>query len=325
MAHDDDILVSLVACDTYANETLTPALDQLLHHLGGLATFVSAGERVLIKPNLVVAKERSTATQTDPAIIYAIAERLIALGAHVTVADSPAFGTTKSCLKKLGIEEDLLTLGVAICDLKNAIKTKVSFSNDVVGLSALALQADKVINLAKFKSHQQMVMTLGVKNLFGCVVGKEKPIWHYRRGKVAADFAILLLGISEKIAPVLTIVDGVMAMEGNGPTSGNQRHFGVLVASTNTVAVDAVCCKLVSRSLASVPISACAQKLQLPGANFDTLTLVGDDITSQIVSDFVHPDMMPIRFSPTKIIRSAIKQFMLNRKRESKNISIYNG
>jgi uncharacterized protein (DUF362 family) len=317
MVNNEKITVALVACDTYVAETLTPALDRLLDHLGGLDAFVSAGEHVLIKPNLVVAKKASTATQTDPAMIYAIAQRLVAIGAHVTVADSPAFGSTKACLKKLGVDQDLLALGVEVCDLKVAVKTTVRFSNDKVGLSAMALQVDKVINLAKLKAHQQMVMTLGVKNLFGCVVGKEKPVWHYRRGKVAAHFAELLLGIADKIAPALTIVDGVMAMEGNGPTSGDRRQLGVLVASTNTIAVDTVCCKLVSRPLQSIPISHAARRLGLPGADFETLTLVGDDIAPYIVSDFAHPDMMPIRFSPTKIIRSAIKQFILSRKRKS--------
>jgi hypothetical protein len=113
-------------------------------------------------------------------------------------------------------------------------KLSVEFSNGRLfrrmDLAREAFEFDAVINLAKLKTHTQMVLTLAVKNLFGTVIGTDKASWHLRAGKDVDCFATVLVQIFEKIRPVLSIVDGILAMEGNGPNSGDARHVGILGA-----------------------------------------------------------------------------------------------
>ena len=142
------------------------------------------------------------------------------------------------------------------------------------------------------------------------------PLWHYKRGKVASDFSALLLGIAQKIAPVLTIIDGVIAMEGDGPASGEPRNIGWLIASSNMIAADTVCCHLVSRKQSQVPVSLHARHLGLVGHDFNTIEIVGDPIANHIVTDFAYPNLMPIRFSPIRIAKSIAKQCLLKLKQK---------
>ncbi len=106
------------------------------------------------------------------------------------------------------------------------------------------LDADLVINLPKAKTHGQMVMTAAVKNSFGAVVGMEKAQWHFRAGKSPADFARLLLHVHALIAPRLSILDAVIGMEGNGPSAGDPRPLGLLMASADAHALDAVLARI---------------------------------------------------------------------------------
>ena len=86
--------------------------------------------------------------------------------------------------------------------------------------------ADVIINLPKFKSHQQLKATFAVKNMFGCVSGKRKALWHFRKGGSVDDFCELLIDIYRFLNPVLTIIDAVTAMDGPGPINGKARALG---------------------------------------------------------------------------------------------------
>ncbi len=108
-----------------------------------------------------------------------------------------------------------------------------------------ALEADVLINLPKLKTHSQMLLTLGVKNLFGCIVGFGKPQWHLRAGVDREVFATLLVRIYQAIRPKLTILDGILAMEGEGPGRGGQpKELGFLLGSADAVALDVAVCRL---------------------------------------------------------------------------------
>jgi ferredoxin len=108
-----------------------------------------------------------------------------------------------------------------------------------IELSEDALDAEVVINLPKLKTHCQMGMTLGVKNLFGCVVGLQKPQWHFRVGENREIFAELIATIARRLCPAITLIDGILAMEGDGPgSSGTPRPLGLLLASPSALALD---------------------------------------------------------------------------------------
>jgi len=206
---------------------------------------ITAGARVLIKPNLLTHASPESAITTHPLIIRAAAEYAIEKGALVQVSDSPAMGKFPHIVKECGVEEALKGMPVKLAPFERSAAVKTASSFKEIELAEDALQADVVINLPKLKTHTQMGLTLAVKNLFGCVVGAGKPDWHFKIGRDAARFAELLAAIYGAIKPRINLMDGILAMEGNGPgTGGKPRHIGVLMGSANAVSLDMAVCEM---------------------------------------------------------------------------------
>ncbi|MGD0078718.1 MAG: DUF362 domain-containing protein, partial [Sedimentisphaerales bacterium] len=173
------MIVSLTRCIDYKETDVEQAIAQQFSLLGGIERFVKRGDIVLLKPNFIAPKPRHCATQTDPAIIIAIAKLLKDFGCKPFVGDSPAWANVFACAKTLDLEAPLKKLDVPIRQLNKPVKRQIAGVN--VGISSLALDADVIINLPKFKSHQQLVATFVVKNMFGCVSGKWKAYWHFAK------------------------------------------------------------------------------------------------------------------------------------------------
>jgi len=185
--------VSLVHCTEYRESVIAEAIARQFELSGGIERFVKRGDKVLLKPNLIAPKPRHCATQTDPAVIIETARLLKDFGAKPFVGDSPAWADIFSCARVLGLEEPLNKLGVPIKQLDKPVKRHIAGVD--VGISSVALEADKIINLPKFKSHQQLVATFAVKNMFGCVSGKWKAYWHFKKGGNEKKFCKLLIEI----------------------------------------------------------------------------------------------------------------------------------
>ncbi len=178
-----DATVALIKCSDYSPTRIAEAIATQFKILGGLEKFVRPGDTVLLKPNFIAPKSRHHATQTDPAIILAVASLLKDFGARPFVGDSPAWGNVFTCVKALKLEESLKRLGVPVKQLDKPNWCRIGMGKTKVGISSVALDADVIINLPKFKTHQQLVATFAVKNMFGCVSGKRKALWHFRKGK----------------------------------------------------------------------------------------------------------------------------------------------
>ena len=178
--------VALTRCTDYDEDKITANLQRHFDLLGGIRKFVKRGDIVLIKPNLIAPKPRCCATQTDPAVIYQTAKLLKDFGAKPFVGDSPAWANVFACIKKLDLEEPLKKLGVPVKQL-NKPKNCV-INGTTVGISSVALDSDVIINLPKFKSHQQLVATFAVKNMFGCCQRQEKGILAFRERKKYGRF-----------------------------------------------------------------------------------------------------------------------------------------
>lgn len=301
--------VALTRCTDYSKEKIAAALQRQFDLLGGLQKFVKHGDSVLIKPNLIAPKPRSCATQTDPAVIYQTAKLLKDFGAKPFIGDSPAWANTFACIRKLGLEEPLKKLDVPVRQLNKPRKCEIN--GTTVGISSFALDADVIINLPKFKSHQQLVATFAVKNMFGTVSGKKKALWHFVKGKNADDFCRILIGIYNYLNPALTIIDAVTVMDGPGPISGRARPLGFLVGGTDPFSCEIACCKLVNLNPANIPIIATAQKMALTPPDFDRIKIIGDDFPKETCADFELPKLIPIRFSLPRVLKSIFKQIIL--------------
>jgi uncharacterized protein (DUF362 family) len=178
-------------------------------------------------------------------------------------------------------------------------------------LSKEAMEADVVINLPKIKSHVQLTMTLGVKNLFGCVPGKMKAWWHMEAGKDSDRFGEMLVETARAINPNLTILDGIIGHEGNGPMNGVPRELGILGASSNVFALDWVMADIIQVDPADVPTLAAQQRLGL-GFDLADLDFPLEHPRQLQVSDWKLPEaLMPIDFGLPRVLRSTFKHFYI--------------
>jgi uncharacterized protein (DUF362 family) len=180
-----------------------------------------------------------------------------------------------------------------------------------VGISSVALDADVIINLPKFKSHQQLTATFAVKNMFGCVSGKRKALWHFKKGGNAQDFCELLIDIFKFLNPALTIIDAVIAMDGPGPIRGRARPLGWLIGGINPIACETICAKLIGIEPETVPIIRTARQIGFGCSDIAKIEIAGDDLPQNICTDFQLAKPIPLRFSLPHVCKSICKQIFL--------------
>ena len=304
--------VALTRCTDYDAAIVSTCLKRHFEMLGGLDKFVRAGDSVLIKPNFIAPRSANYATQTHPAIIIELAKLLLDFGAKPFVADSPAWQNVFACAKKLRLDEPLEKLGIPVKQLDTPKTCIIGDDHMKVSISKVALDADVIINVPKFKSHRQLVATFAVKNMFGCVPGKRKPLWHFRKGGDSHGFCKFLIDIYRHLKPALTIIDGVVAMDGPGPIRGRTRPLGWIISSTDPIACETVCAKLINTSPETFPIIKTAGEINFGCSNIDEISVIGDDYVDDICTDFEPAVLIPIRFSLVHILQSIGKQILLS-------------
>ena len=303
--------VVLTRCEDYEPERVAQAIQRQLDLLGGLARFVKPGDTVLIKPNFIAPRShRVAATQTHPAVIFELARLLKDFGARPFVGDSPAWTNTATCARALELTEPLRKLGVPLRQLDSPKKCRLGPGKPRVGISTVALDADVIINVPKFKAHQQLVATFAIKNMFGCVSGKHKALWHFRKGDNPATFCELLIDLYRYLDPVLTIIDAVVVMEGQGPIRGKSRPLGWLIGGADSTACERICCQLVGIAPEQVPILTTARQVGFGCGEMDQIEVLGDPLPTPC-PDFLMPVLMPVKFSFYHICRSVARQILL--------------
>ncbi|MHC4186602.1 MAG: DUF362 domain-containing protein [Planctomycetota bacterium] len=303
--------VVLTQCDDYNGDRLAEALKKQFELLGGLDKFVKKSDTVLLKPNFIAPKSRRRAVQTDPSVLIETARLIKDFGGRPFVGDSPAWSNVYHCARKLKLEEPLKKLGVPIRQLDKGKKIKIGKDGTRVSFSRIALEADVIINLPKLKAHQQLVATIAVKNMYGAVSGKEKAYWHFGKGSNREKFSEFLIEIYKYLNPVLTIVDGITVMEGVGPIRGTPRHIGYLIGSTDAIACELICAKMIGLEPEQLPIIRTAGRLGFGCRDFEEIRIAGDDLPQEMCTDFKIPPLIPVRFSLLYVFKSIIKQIIM--------------
>jgi len=314
--------VTLTRCGDYSRPTIAEAIEKHFNLLGGLEKFVKPGDSVLLKPNFIAPRSRRHATQTDPAVILETARLLKDLGARPFIADSPAWANTFDCVKALKLDESLKELAVPIRQLDKPKKCRVGAKKIRVGISSVALDADVIVNLPKFKSHQQLGATFAVKNMFGCVCGKKKALWHFIKGNRQDQFCELLIDIYKYLNPALTIIDAVTAMDGSGPIRGRARPLGWLIGGTDPIACETICAKLVNIEPEDIPIIKTAKHTGFGCSDPAKIIIAGDNFPQSVCTDFELPELVPIRFSLLHVCKSICKQILLLSKSTAKKLAL---
>jgi uncharacterized protein (DUF362 family)/Pyruvate/2-oxoacid:ferredoxin oxidoreductase delta subunit len=286
----------LIRTSGYEKALINRLVGEMLDNLPAQA--VKPGSHVVLKPNLLLAAGPERGIVTHPMIVRAAAEYFLDKGAHVQVSDSPAVANFSKIVRVAGYNGALDGLEVSVKPFEESVEVDIGEPFGRVPIAREAMEADLVINLAKLKTHAQMYLTLGVKNIFGCVVGLRKPEWHMRTGVDRAMFARLLVQIYEAIAPAYTIVDGVLALEGQGPgKSGQPRELGLLLGGENAHAVDRTICTLLG--LTQSDLLTCDQAAAL--GVFDGQAHVDGDL--HIIDNFRFPQLNSLSLGPEPLNR----------------------
>jgi uncharacterized protein (DUF362 family)/ferredoxin len=293
--------VSIVRCAGYDDPAVAVALGALLHPWRGIEAFVSPGDRVVVKPNLLLPTAPERAITTHPAVVAALAAAIAGAGGSAVVAESPGAGLPNSVRI---LERVYRATGMAELEQKGQVELSrdlrvksISWpSGRVVKRLDLLVAlhgANKVISVSKLKTHTYMTFTGAVKNLFGAVPGLAKAGYHAKLPD-PARFADMLLDVAMAVGPRLHVMDAVLALEGDGPgTGGRPRHLGLLLASTDPVALDAIACSLVGLPLERVPTLLAAKERGLWSGRLDDIEVVGADLNEARVGDFVPPVRAP--------------------------------
>jgi len=292
---DKKARVSLTRCDDYSLEEVYKKVGQAVDLLGGIGKFVSKGEGVLIKPNMLSAKPPKKAVQTHPAVVEATVRLVVDAGGVPMIGDSPAIGSLASCLSKGEFLPVIEKYNVKVLKFDEPVtlnNPEGMFKSFKVAREIT--EVDKIINVPKLKTHGQMVMTMAVKNLFGAVVGARKTQWHLKVGNHPEKFARMLLDLHYLINPALSIMDAITAMEGNGPGSGDPVDLGLIFAGSDASAVDAVAARVVGLDPSLLYTLAVAKREGMGVADFVDVKVVGERVEEVSVDGFKFPPTGPI-------------------------------
>lgn len=303
--------VSLIRAQSYERQPLRESLETLLKSLGGMTAFVKPGDRVLLKPNLLTGSRPSKECTTRAELVYSVAQMVIEAGGEPFLGDSPAFGSAKGVALANGYLPVIAELNLPIVDFHGLRYETVSEGFNHLLLSKEAMEADVVINLPKVKSHGQLTLTLGVKNLFGCVPGKMKAWWHMEAGKDIHRFGQMLVETARAINPTLTILDGIIGHEGNGPSGGEPRYLGLLGASPDVFALDRAMVEILGIAPDIVPTVAASMRLGLC-SNLEAIDFPQLRPEELKVLDWKLPDtLMPIDFGLPRVMKSTFKHLYI--------------
>lgn len=313
--------VSISNCDHYESEAIRRALDLSLGPLGGIGRFVQKGQRVLLKPNFVLARRAEEAANTHPNFVVEVARLVREAGGEPVIGDSPALGSARGVAAKCGLLPLAKDAGVSVVDFHDVhqLDSPRGGRTKPVRIATDVLDANVVINLPKLKVHGQFYMTLAVKNLFGCVRGRRKALLHFQLGGRPIEFARMLVDVAQTVQPALTIMDAVYALERTGPTGGDPRRLGLVIAGTDPSATDRVCSEIVGADPERILTLAAARDAGFGETELKKIDLFHNGmmyngslpslVPSLADRPFVLREfLIPLTFSPWQVVRGLVRQ-----------------
>ncbi len=270
------------------------------------------GQKVLLKPNLLRAFKPDQCVTTHPVVLEAVCRVLKDHSiSHIDISDSPALGSLAPVAHKAGYGPLVKKYGVKFVPLSDPVDFATEENILHLKIAGNLMDYDHIINLPKFKSHCQMTLTLAIKNLFGLVIGKRKPVLHCLVGNDKIKFGRMLVDIARHVNPSLTIVDGIQAMQGQGPANGTPYPLGILASGQDMTALDRVLAEIVRVPPEKVYALEAARQKGYGTYELNAIELQGEsDLESLKVSDFQLAQLpIDISFNPIRIVKSFLKQF----------------
>jgi uncharacterized protein (DUF362 family)/Pyruvate/2-oxoacid:ferredoxin oxidoreductase delta subunit len=304
--------VSVVRCQTYDEEEVLKGLRRAIELVGGIKTFVKKGDHALLKPNLLYGKAPEKAVTTHPSIVRGMIQIVREAGGIPFIGDSPSIGSLIRAAEKAGIKSVADEMD---CPLEEFDKPILSPKGGrkffkQLEIDQKVLEADVVINLPKWKTHGMMLLTLGVKNLFGCIPGPRKALWHLKAGEDRKLFAQMLIDLYQIIQPSLTILDGILGMEGNGPGSGRPIPLGLILASRDPLSLDQIVCDLLGIPRRSLMTNQIAFE---EGMGRDGIEVVGERLEEIRIRRFEFPTPSQPDWNLPRFLQKALKNALTSK------------
>ena len=294
-------------CADYQTETVDCAVNNLLAHYGGIQRWVNPGDKVFIKVNLLMKKAPEAATTTHPCLIESIIRKVQSVGGEVTLGDSPGGPYTRGLLDSIYRVSGMTGIAERTgCKLNYDLGSqKVNYDGKIVKSLEIInpyLEADKVISIGKLKTHMMMRYTGAIKLHFGLIPGLKKAEYHLRMPD-PRDFSELLVDIFECTRPHLSVLDAVVGMEGNGPSSGVPKFVGCILASENGHALDVAGASLMGIAPLEIPTILRARERGLVSGNIADVEEVGELLDKYLVK-FEDPRVQGVDFTGPRIPKS---------------------
>lgn len=309
--------VYLSACSEYKYTEVEKSVFECLDGLEGTREKIVKGSFVLVKVNLLTKKNPEEAVTTHPFVAEAIVRYFQALGCRVMIADSPGGYYSEKILKSIYNTSGMT--GVAErtgCELNYDISSVDITFQDAKMLKYMQIikpveDADFIISASKLKTHTMMTYTGAVKNLFGVIPGVIKADYHLKMNDVD-NFAEHLIDICEYVKPTISVMDAIEGMEGNGPSSGDVRRVGAVIASLSPYALDTIATSLVGIDPMIVPTIRTAANRNIFSGKMKDVEIAGSRFESFKIKPFKLPDsVMHINFAGNRF-PNIFESFLLN-------------
>ncbi len=314
--------VALLECDRYNLEDIEKKLREGLELLGGerfIRQLVPPGSSVFLKPNLMCSEPAGSHVITHYIIFEAVVRVLKDYTSHISFGDGHSFADSVRIAERAGLMEIAKRYGVSFDDLKDSLQVKISDALLCHGLEVARApyEADVLISLPKLKTHALAFLTGAIKNQFGCIPGLQKSAWH-ARAKDPSHFNKMLLDLNTVMGTRFAILDGITAMDGNGPKNGNPFPLHALIMGACITAVDSVAARLIGyNNPLEVPVlrdahqncwgAVLEDEIQVLGSRIDILKAVGFKLARQengLVN--VAPSLLE-RFIDSSLLRCALR------------------
>lgn len=292
------------ACESYDRGLLKEFFAKALEKLN----FSTRGAKVLFKPNLLSGKPPKKAVNTHPEFVRALAEIFLERNCAVFVGDSPGYESTERALERSEIMRVVRALGLGVAPFnRRVVKNNSGISPYKEFLFAEdPFDYDLVVNMPKLKTHIMMGLTAGVKNTFGFIPHLDKARWHLRCGSDKSLFASLLIDIHSVVKPALTVLDAIVAMDGDGPSNGRVRSLGLVAVTDNAFSLDSFL-----EATLSFPSPLSISALAAEKGLIEKATLI--DFGMPEVKDFRMPKTMASDFNLPSFIKETARSIFTNK------------
>ncbi len=305
---DLSLQVVLQRCVKYDKAAISAIVDNALMRLGRTGSL--HGQVVLLKPNLISGSGPSLAC-THPDFVAGVAACFIDRGAKILLGDSPALGSAAKVSEKQGIIKAIKGMNVKIVDFSTPVPKRLA-GGLTVTLAREALECDLFVGLPKVKAHNQMYVTLAVKNLFGIVKGVNKAMLHMVHGSTHHGFAEIILDLLDLLPPQMHLADGIIAMHRSGPLDGEPLPLYCVAAANSAVAMDTALLNVLQLNPRRSPLWKAAAARLLVGSDPASISYPGLSPEDFQGSGFLAPsELNPVRFNPLRFIGGMMKRAML--------------